>query len=107
MKPKNSFSAKATKDVAPANYPARSQPTHGEISARARQIWERRGRPSGLDESIWLEAERKLLAGAVGAGGNDDADADTRELLGESSGTIEERLGSFGGSSGSRSATSL
>jgi hypothetical protein len=107
MKSKHRFTARATESAAPSNTPARRQPTHGEISARAREIWEKRGRPHGQDASIWLEAERRLLAGAIGAGANEEADADTRSLLGEPSGSIEDRLGAFGESSGSRSATSL
>jgi Protein of unknown function (DUF2934) len=107
MKSKHRFTAKATESVSSPAPAARPRPTHDEISARARQIWEKRGRPQGQDASIWLEAERSLLAGAIGAGANDDADADTRELLGEPSGTIEDRLESFGESSGNRSATSL
>jgi hypothetical protein len=107
MKSKHRFSAKATESVSSPNSPSRRQPTHDEIATRAREIWEKRGRPHGQDAAIWLEAERKLLAGAIGAGANDEADADTREMLGEPSGTIEDRLESFGESSGSRSATSL
>jgi hypothetical protein len=107
MKSKQRFTDKATKGDASPTPSARRQPTHGEITVRAREIWEKRGRPLGQDTLIWLEAERKLLAGAVGAGANDDADADTRQLLGEPSGSIEDRLESFGESAGNRSATSL
>jgi hypothetical protein len=107
MKSKQRFTAKATESASSPNSSARRQPTHDEIATRAREIWEKRGRPHGQDTSIWLEAERKLLAGAIGDGANDDADADTRDLLGEPSGTIEDRLESFGESSNNRSATSL
>jgi hypothetical protein len=37
-----------------------SLPGHEAISERARQIWNSRGCPSGLDEEIWFEAERQL-----------------------------------------------
>jgi hypothetical protein len=36
------------------------QPSHDEISTKAREIWESYGRPAGRDEEIWLEAERQL-----------------------------------------------
>lgn len=35
-------------------------PSEEEISARARQIWQDRGRPSDRDLEIWVEAEREL-----------------------------------------------
>ena len=34
--------------------------THEMIAARAKQIWEQRGRPQGEDERNWREAERQL-----------------------------------------------
>lgn len=37
-------------------------PTHAEISERAASIWQERGRPSGQDDEIWLEAEKQLSA---------------------------------------------
>lgn len=36
-------------------------PSSEDISQRARELWEKYGRPSGRDEEIWLEAERQLL----------------------------------------------
>lgn len=47
----------------PATEPAdlRRVPLHDEISTRARELWEKYGRPAGRDEAIWLEAERQLL----------------------------------------------
>ena len=38
------------------------EPTHNEISARAREIWYARNCPVGRDEEIWFEAERQLVA---------------------------------------------
>lgn len=81
----------------------RPEPNHDEISAYARTHWEKAGRPEGQDITFWLEAERKLRSGIDLPSVDDDAQADTREMLGEPSGTIESRLGSSGG----RSATSL
>jgi hypothetical protein len=34
--------------------------THEEISKRAREIWEREGRPEGRDKEHWLQAEAEL-----------------------------------------------
>jgi hypothetical protein len=34
--------------------------SHEEISKRARQIWEQRGRPAGQENEHWLQAEREL-----------------------------------------------
>ncbi len=34
--------------------------THEEISKRAREIWEREGRPEGRDKEHWLQAETEL-----------------------------------------------
>jgi Protein of unknown function (DUF2934) len=33
---------------------------HEEISKRAREIWEREGRPEGRDKEHWLQAEAEL-----------------------------------------------
>jgi hypothetical protein len=46
----------------------------GLIRARAHEIWEQNGRPSGLEKQHWEQAEREfldaaaLLAGAEGVG---------------------------------------
>jgi hypothetical protein len=37
-------------------------PTHEQIAARAREIWQRHGRQPGRDQENWLEAERQLRA---------------------------------------------
>lgn len=37
-------------------------PTTEEIATRAFEIWERKGKPQGLDEINWKEAEAELLA---------------------------------------------
>lgn len=40
-------------------------PAHERIAARAREIWESRGRPAGEDLDIWIVAETDLIrAGA-------------------------------------------
>src|SRR5690606_30461674 len=38
------------------------EPSHDDISARAREIWHARNCPVGRDEEIWFEAERQLVA---------------------------------------------
>ena len=45
--------------AAPAD--VRQVPLHDETSSRARELWEKYGRPVGRDQEIWLEAERQLL----------------------------------------------
>ena len=40
-------------------------PPHEAIEARAREIWEMRGRPVNADLEIWLEAQRQFVA-AIG-----------------------------------------
>lgn len=33
---------------------------HAEVAREAERLWHERGRPTGEDEPIWLEAERRL-----------------------------------------------
>lgn len=54
MKKNNTAQMTAPADV-------RRIPLHDEISSRARELWEKYGRPADRDEEIWLEAERQLL----------------------------------------------
>ena len=35
-------------------------PTHAQIAQRAREIWERNGRPGGQEEKNWRQAEEEL-----------------------------------------------
>lgn len=35
-------------------------PTHEEISARARQLWQTAGEPAGRDDEFWFAAEAEL-----------------------------------------------
>jgi hypothetical protein len=102
MKSKSTFSGGAPRAVNPS---ARRHPTHDEISAVARRHWEKSGRPSGRDTEIWLEAERRLRAGALNSA--DDALNDTRAMLDQPNDSIEDRLEPFGEKPGERSATSL
>jgi hypothetical protein len=43
--------------------------THEEISKRAREIWEREGRPEGRDKEHWLQAEAELRQQPTQPGG--------------------------------------
>lgn len=36
------------------------EPTHDEIAIAAHSLWKDRGCPEGIDNEIWLEAERQL-----------------------------------------------
>lgn len=47
-------------------------PTHDEIALQAAQLWKDRGCPEGIDNEIWLEAERQLQEGSQPAGGGKD-----------------------------------
>ena len=40
-------------------------PTHDEISAKAKELWEKAGEPQGRDEEFWLRAELMLEAKPV------------------------------------------
>jgi hypothetical protein len=82
-------------------------PTHIEVSDYASALWERSGKPQDQDIAIWLEAERHLRSGALMAEAANNAFADTRVLLGDLSGSLENRLQAFGDQSGARSTTSL
>jgi Protein of unknown function (DUF2934) len=107
MKSKHRFSPVATDGSLASKAPVQPQPSHEGISALARSIWEKRGRPHGQDAAIWLEAERRLRGGIYAAGDEDDVAADTRVLLDQPADTIEGRLEEFGQQGGPRSATSL
>lgn len=41
-----------------------NSPTHEEVTQRAQEIWQTRGRPGGCDTEIWLDAERQLSVNA-------------------------------------------
>lgn len=55
--------------------PAAANPTveipHEKISARAYEIWVRKGRPHGKDFENWIEAEAELRAELAASAGND------------------------------------
>ncbi len=39
------------------------RPTHDQIAARAKAIWQAKGCPAGKDEENWREAEEQLRQG--------------------------------------------
>lgn len=83
--------------------------THEEISARARQIWEQRGRPEGQDQSIWHEAERQLRSSELRST-EEGRFSNPREILdrdGDPNDEIDRRLDEIASPGSSRSATSL
>jgi hypothetical protein len=106
-KKKDPYPVKKGTSAAPGRLAAPRDPTHNEISAIARKIWEKAGQPAGRDTAIWLEAEDRLRTGVDMVNAGDDARADTRTLLGETTDTLEGRLQGFGDQGGGRSATSL
>jgi hypothetical protein len=58
-----------------------NQPTHEEIAAKAHTLWKDRGCPEGIDNEIWLEAEKQLRAGEPP--GRESRDAFTRRATAE------------------------
>jgi len=60
-----------------------SSPTHEAITCRAREIWNVRGNPNGLDTAIWLEAERQLTetSGESAGVGSDKSHASPARLV--------------------------
>jgi hypothetical protein len=88
----------------------KSDPTHDEISKRARALWHEKGCPEGQSEMIWLEAE-EMLRGRLQLKADDDRGfADPQAPMdddGEPSGWLEQRLRDATSQSSARSATSL
>jgi len=81
------------------------RPSHDEIVAPARILWQKKGCPEGCDDEIWLEAERGLVSASSAQRtrlarqvSNDDT---------ENAHKVEAMLDDIGQSSESRSATSL
>ncbi|MCC6683374.1 MAG: DUF2934 domain-containing protein [Phycisphaeraceae bacterium] len=63
-KSKAKTAAKPAPVKAAAPTPAALQgPTHEQIAQRAYEIWLRKGRPVGLDEQNWKDAELELSRG--------------------------------------------
>ena len=54
--------------------------THEDISKRAREIWEREGRPEGRDMEHWLQAEAELRQGSNGYNDHQVASQDNSML---------------------------
>jgi hypothetical protein len=83
--------------------------THEEISERARQVWEARGRPDGQDDSIWFEAEKELRRNELNAT-EESRFANKDEILdvdGDPADDIDRRLDEMASPKKDRSATSL
>jgi hypothetical protein len=61
--------AKPTRSAGGSQNPSRYgsagivRPTHEQIAARAKAIWQAKGCPSGKDEENWREAEEQLRQG--------------------------------------------
>jgi hypothetical protein len=54
MKKTRINTAKSTNSIPALNL------SHDAIASRAATLWERKGRPEGRDQEIWLEAEKEL-----------------------------------------------
>lgn len=86
------------------NAPKVQNPSHDEISNRARDLWLSHGSPESRDEEFWLTAERELRNSPPGnsnglpatSGEGDRLHAKTQELLDETD-----------DGTGTRSATAL
>ena len=62
-RPPAKAAAKKQSTPAPTTTPAPkvdAAPTHEQIAARAKSIWELKGCPIGQDERNWLEAEEQI-----------------------------------------------
>jgi len=55
----------STGPSSPSSTNSRGNPSHEEIAARARALWQQEGYPADRDEEIWLEAERQLRRSQV------------------------------------------
>jgi hypothetical protein len=55
-------------------------PTQESISQRARELWERYGRPDGRDNEIWLEAERQLMGVDAQVEGSSDTSVSAEQF---------------------------
>lgn len=112
MKPKSKTPSPTTSaspsTVANSGKSRSAAPTHDEISARARQIWERNGRPDGRDEEHWFQAERELRGGAREADERRFADPDRLvDAQGDPADEVDRTLDRLAAPRGQRSATSL
>jgi hypothetical protein len=55
--------------------------THDDISKRAKEIWEREGRPEGRDKEHWIQAEAELRNGSMSPSPMANATAHEHEML--------------------------
>jgi hypothetical protein len=107
QRPQNTAAAVSSPAKPAVSAPA---PTHEEIAAVARSIWESRGSPQNQDEEIWYEAERKLKAGSVQKTVEKKAFADPKRLLdkdGNPADRVDRSLQNAAAPTERRSATSL
>lgn len=66
-------------------------PTHDEIAACARRIYEKEGRPQGRDMEHWLQAEAQLVAERKAQAGLTAAKPATKPLVASSPATATAR----------------
>jgi hypothetical protein len=82
-----------------------ANPTHEEIAVRARELWYARNCPTGLDEEIWMEAERQIRAERP-IHSSDIRVGTRRDGIDIDNEALADRLDDYG-NPGSRSATSV
>ena len=63
--------------------------THEDISKRAREIWEREGRPEGRDKEHWLQAEAELQREQGSNSAENGSPAESTAARGEPVGSLK------------------
>ena len=81
------------------------RPSHDEIVAPARILWQKKGCPEGCDDEIWLEAERGLVSASSAQRARRARQAAAEDT--ENAHKVEAMLDDIGQPSDNRSATSL
>jgi hypothetical protein len=64
--------------------------TNDEVSKRAREIWEREGRPEGRDMEHWLQAEAELRSDSGRTQSGYNLASDRSEMMKVSAGASTE-----------------
>ena len=67
--------------------------THEDISKRAREIWEREGRPEGRDKEHWLQAEAELQREQGSNAAENGNPTESTVSRGESVGSLKDENG--------------
>ena len=98
----------ATKNAPSTSSRPSSPPDQGQVSERARSLWQAAGSPDNRDLEFWFEAERQL--GSSGPRSEEDAFADTRVMFdqnAEPNSAVERSIKRSARPAGSRGPTSF